>query len=334
MDVTIVITAREVFSTTLASLQSILRNTPSSIKIIFIASGFPQKITNKIENISKNRNILMVYKDHFLTPNQARNLALDNVDTRYVVFIDNDVVVAENWLEPLVICAEEEQATLVSPLLFEHNPPLRYIHMAGGECQILINDEGERVYHEKHCLQHHDNVKDPQYLKRHTTELIEFHTVLIDAVYLKKIGGLDEQLLSLSEHWDLCINVLKDSGKIFIEPESRVTYIPPKKTTSDDLSFFNLRWSEEWFEASEKRLINKHGLNPKLGSFVPARWFLINHRLHKYTKYRKNLSSLFGARVGNKLLRMTFGFWDRAINGFVIRNNYQRWLKYTNERKL
>jgi glycosyltransferase involved in cell wall biosynthesis len=55
--------------------------------------------------------------ERFLPTNTARNVALRHASGKYVVFVENDVVVSENWLSTLVACAEETGATVVSPLI-------------------------------------------------------------------------------------------------------------------------------------------------------------------------------------------------------------------------
>src|SRR5207249_8335576 len=54
--------------------------------------------------------------ERHLVPNEARNIGLRRVRTRYVVFIDNDAVPAPGWLERMVECAEETGAWVVGPL--------------------------------------------------------------------------------------------------------------------------------------------------------------------------------------------------------------------------
>jgi len=42
-------------------------------------------------------------------------VALRHASGKYVVFVENDVVVSENWFSRPVACAEETGATVVSP---------------------------------------------------------------------------------------------------------------------------------------------------------------------------------------------------------------------------
>ena len=54
---------------------------------------------------AKQRDALSpVLTDYYLTPNEARNLATEQVRTRYVVFIDNDVVVAPGMARQSLMC--------------------------------------------------------------------------------------------------------------------------------------------------------------------------------------------------------------------------------------
>jgi len=65
---------------------------------------------------------------------QARRRVADLIDTKYAVFMDNDVLVHPGWLERLYACAEETGAGIVGPLyLWGADAQADTIHMAGGE---------------------------------------------------------------------------------------------------------------------------------------------------------------------------------------------------------
>src|SRR3972149_11418294 len=116
--------------------------------------------------------------------------------------MDNDVLVSEHFLGPLVECAEETGAWVVGPLYFELEPECDRIHMFGGECRIQELPGGGRDYVAKHHPAH-QRIADvsPQFkFERQETELIEFHSVLVAMEAFRRLGPLDEELLCTSEH--------------------------------------------------------------------------------------------------------------------------------------
>ena len=140
--------------------------------MICVDAGSPESISNNLRQLASEYNFTLIRSEDYLTPNESRNLALERVQTKYVVFVDNDVEVSKNWLEPLVRCAEETGAWLVAPLYMQSLRGELKVHMFGGSFEIR-DDKGKPAYIEKHDLQH-SFLKDPGRLLRQPTDLIEF----------------------------------------------------------------------------------------------------------------------------------------------------------------
>ncbi|MCF8467523.1 MAG: glycosyltransferase family 2 protein [Sneathiella sp.] len=329
MDVVIGISMRETVSVTINSLKSVLEYTPDNVPIIFVASGMPADVIEEIEEISAKRPMEIIYRDTFLSPNQARNLILERATNKYIAFVDNDVIVSENWLEAMVQCAEEEDAAIVTPLIFERYPMWRFIHMAGGEAEVLLGDDGTRICHEKHAFIKHDLVNSPTDFERQPTELFEFHTVLINREFLLELGRLDEQLLSVSEHWDVCIAAKEMNRKIFLEPASRINYVPPARPTDYDIRFFNLRWCDDWVDTSINRLVEKYDLSPRHGNLIAVKGFVKGHRLHKYVKLRKFIAKIFGPKGASVFLNRVVTRIDPLVVNRAIKDDFRNWQAYT-----
>ncbi|WP_025896843.1 glycosyltransferase family 2 protein [Sneathiella glossodoripedis] len=327
--VTIVMTIREIFSTSVKSLSSVLEHSPRDVKILFVASRFPDLTLDELKKVSENRNVEFIEIDQYLTPTQARNLALKSVTTKYVVFIDNDVIVQDGWLKNLVDCAVEEGAALVVPLIYERFPPWRYIHVAGGEGKLIETPEGQRICHQLPYYTHHDSQTNPVEFERQKTTLVEFHTVLAEVDFLKEIGGLDEQIRCMYEEWDLCIQAMRRNKKIFFEPKSKVSYLPPKNVSNDDIRYFNLRWSESWLNESVARMISKYDLTPGTGNLKAGRTFVKDHRLYKYVKTKKFLEKIFGRKIASVTMNRIVAMIDKLANKITVKKEYNRWRAYT-----
>jgi GT2 family glycosyltransferase len=142
--VTIVVVPRERFSCAQRSLESIYEHTTLPFKLVYVDGNSPAKLQQYLEDQAREKALQWVRTHNYLYPNQARNLGLAHVNTRYVVFVDNDVIVSPGWLEALVGCAEETGATVVGPLMCQHEPVHEEIHFAGGESHIWIDHKGRR----------------------------------------------------------------------------------------------------------------------------------------------------------------------------------------------
>ncbi|MBA2408351.1 MAG: glycosyltransferase family 2 protein [Gammaproteobacteria bacterium] len=261
--VTIVVVPRERFSCAAESLDSIYQHTTMPFKLVYVDGGSPARTQRYLEAQSRERGFHLLRTDSYLSPNRARNLGLREVKTSYLVFIDNDVIVSPRWLETLIECAEETGAAVVGPLTCQHKPVHEKVHCAGGESGVEIKYENgqetrhiiEKIYSQGRSV----SGLRPQ-LKREQTGLAEFHCMLVQASIFDETGPLDEQLLNTKEHVDFCMLVDQAGGTVWFEPESVVTYVPGPPRDLADLSFYMLRWSNEWELASLKRLRDKWNL--------------------------------------------------------------------------
>lgn len=259
---TIVFVYRERLSCTLPCLEHLLRTTAEPYKLICVDGGAPEPIASALRQLAATHAFTLLRSEKYLSPNESRNLALRHVQTRYVAFVDNDVKVSQNWLEPLVRCAKETGAWLVAPLYTESFRGKQTVHMFGG--QVRVRDEqGRATYFEKHNLEH-ESLNGEHQLVRQETDLIEFHALLMDMDAYRSLGPLDEKFFSCSEHADLSMAV-KNAGKtIYLEPSSVITYEIPDRLGAMDREYFALRWSEAWTQAwtqaSLERLAEKYAI--------------------------------------------------------------------------
>ena len=280
--VTIVVSPRERFSHTQASLESIYRNTTYPFQLVYVDGGSPQHTYRYLKQQSQQRNFQLIRTEHYLSPNQARNLGLLAVNTDYVVFIDNDVEVTPNWLTRLVSCANTTQATVVTPLTCIGQPLHTTIHLAGGEARIVLQIKGdtyERRVHEKHYFVNRPVEEVQERLERRECEFAEFHCMMVRCDIFERVGPLDEQLLSTREHIDFCLLVTNAGGTIYCEPSAVVTYVNELKFVPSDLEYFMLRWSDEWELKSLKRFRKKWDLDKK-SKYFKKRYKRLGQRRH------------------------------------------------------
>lgn len=320
-DVTIIVSPRERFSCTHEALESIYEHTDYPFQLIYIDGGSPNHIKNYLAAQAQQKQFQLIRTDHYLSPNHARNLGLRQVNSKYVVFIDNDVVVTPGWLKPLVDCAESTGATIVSPLICQGLPLHTEVHCAGGESGIKLETKGETIRRriiEKIYKQGRQVADVRPQLQRQQTGLAEFHCMMVRTEIFQQIGLLDEGLLNTKEHVDLCITVAETGGTIYLEPESLMTYVTGKPLEASDIHYYMLRWSDAWEIASLKRLQEKWDLTEDeyfQNKFKRLGWrrdmAIINPLVRK----------LPIGKLGSKVVKKGLHVIDKAANRYIT-NRY------------
>jgi GT2 family glycosyltransferase len=311
--VTIVVVPRERFSASESSLESIYRHTSSNVALVYVDGGSPPQVKKYLERQSAERGFKLIRRDSFLSPNRARNLGFQFVKTEYVVFIDNDVLVTDGWLDRLVRCADETRAWIVGPLYLMGPIENRFVHMAGGRVEIKESD-GRRVLFEEHRFPHTKLDGIPVPLKREPIDLVEFHCMMVEAAALRRLGPLDEQLLSAPEHIDLCMATRAAGGQVYFEPHAVVSYVPPPPFHKSDLAFFLVRWSDAWNASSLRHFNRKWQLEiqPEY-----AQW-LTSHRRSVLDPLHRIVHGLFGWRGGTWVEEKIVHPAESIVNRWVV----------------
>jgi hypothetical protein len=256
--VTVIVTPRERFSVARRAFASVAANTSDRHHFVYVAGGAPDHVRLFLEGACARPNHELIVRPHFLAPNAARNLGLARADTKYVVFLDNDVVVEPGWLDALVRCAEEEDADLVGPVCLIGEPTDQNLHSFGGTLALEDRD-GRTNLRERHhfgpiCLR-----STSQRLTRLRSDYAEFHCALLRRSVFERIGPLDETVKGAAEHIDLALHLRSIGGRGFAEPAAMVSYLPLGYTVGD-LAAYETRWSSDWHFPTMKHLVAKWGL--------------------------------------------------------------------------
>ena len=189
--------------------------------------------------------------------NQARNIALERVSTKYVVFVENDVIVEPGWLEALLHCAEETSADIVAPLMLYGEVEEGRCHSFGGDFYYEERADGSLVLEERHRLSYVDIKVKRLPLVRSRCDYVEFHCLLARRDLFDTIGQLDEAISCSAENIDLCLQVRRKGGTVYVEPESIVAIVNETGHVLSDTAFFAVRWSDEWIDSSLSALQSK-----------------------------------------------------------------------------
>lgn len=327
-EVTIVVSPRERFSYTRESLESLYEHTEIPFKLVYVDGNSPAQLQHYLETQAEEKNFQLIRTDRYLTPNQARNLGLTQVDTKYVVFVDNDVIVSPGWLTTLCRCAEETEATVVGPLMCQLEPVHTEIHFAGGESRIITDIKNRRHLREKMYKQGQKVADVCSQLKRRQTELCEFHVMLVRTQIFRRLGYFDETVLNTKEHVDFCLSVAQAGGTVYFEPESIVTYVPGLPLQWSDLHYYMLRWSDAWELASLARLQQKWNLAEN--SYFQHKYKALGWRRRDTILLPLIRQFTFG--IKNQLLEkiLMYGLFapiEKLLNRYLTSRYAKQWLR-------
>jgi GT2 family glycosyltransferase len=301
---TIVVVQRERFAPTRRSLGSLYAQTRPPFDVIYVDAGSPRRIARYLAAESERSGFRLLRFPHHLPPQTARNIGAAAARTRYIAFVDNDVIFSPGWLDALIECAETTQADVVSPLICIGEPVHTTVHVAGGVVSPVEQD-GRRRLEEVMRFVNRPLAEVRGTLRREPTELVEFHCVLIRRAFLERIGPLDEAFLATSEHLDLSLTVRQNHGSIFLEPSSVVTYLAPPPLALSDIPYYTLRWSDEWAVASEQHFHRKWNFD--YDDRVVR--FAVQHRRLAFRRLRRAALAVVGWNRSHR-----FSDWlDRAL---------------------
>ncbi len=255
--VSLVVVPRERFSSARESLESVYANTDVPFEMTYVDGRSPRSVRRYLQSVSAKYSFKLLRTERYLMPNQARNIGLAETDTRYVVFLDNDVIVSPGWLGPLVECAEQTGAWAVTPITCIGRPEEGLIHIAGGRMHLRDGIKGRRL--EEEMLHLDERLSDVRgQLQREQCDLAEFHCMLVRRELFDRIGPFDEQVINTEDHIDFCMAMNQAGGMIYFEPQSCITHVPPwYRFTLSDLPYYLLRWNDEWARATVSHFNDK-----------------------------------------------------------------------------
>jgi GT2 family glycosyltransferase len=309
---TIVVVPRERFSQTKRSLESVLAHAPSETPLVYVDGGSPPLVRQYLEQQAARRGFRLMSTERLVAPNQARNLGLAQVRTKYAALVDNDVVVTRGWLESLVECAEITGAWVVGPLCCQGEGPRAQVRSAG--CAVELVERDGRP-HFRRQRRHHGQppAESARTLGREAVDEIELHAALLRSDVFGRLGPLDEQITSPLADSDLCLAVRSRGGEVYLEPAAAVTYLAPPPFDSCDLPYFQLRWSDAWNTASIERFRQKWRLaadDPALAALAEE---LAEHRRATLEGTRRLLGVL-GRKRARWIERTLIAPFERALN--------------------
>ncbi len=171
-------------------LESIFKETKLNFEVIVVDNNSPDKSGEKFSKKYKTCNFILNKKN--LGVSEGLNIGIKNSRGKYVVLLNNDLIVAPKWLDYLFEAYEEKGEGLYQPKFLKMNDR-NVIDSAGN----LINIFGFGFSREK---------GKEDFLQYNTIEEIGFAAgtcLFCSKEIFDKIGLLDEKLFAYNEDLDL-----------------------------------------------------------------------------------------------------------------------------------
>ncbi|MBI3770373.1 MAG: glycosyltransferase [Deltaproteobacteria bacterium] len=274
---TIVVVPREQFSRGRLCLDALRERTEGAHPLVYVDGNSPRPFAGELARRADRGELTLARTEHYLPGNVARNLGLAHVHTKYVAFLDNDVLVWPGWLSALIRCAEETGAWVVGPLYCIGGPESEVVHTSGADLAI-VEMGGHRRLHERHLRCEEPAAVVRAEVARTRRDEVEFHCLLARTDLFDRLGPLDEALLSYFDHLDFCLGARRAGGTIWIDCAATVTYLVPPPIAWADLPYFLLRWSATWYQSSRARFCATWGLDPDDPAFADHEHYRRAHR--------------------------------------------------------
>ena len=219
--VSIVIPVYNQFTYTYNCLKSILQNSGEVDYEIIIADDVSTDLTTRLSEVAENINIVRNKENQRFLRNC--NNAAKHAKGKYILFLNNDTQVQENWLQPLVDLIERDDTIgmVGSKLIY----PDGTLQEAGG---IIWGNGNAWNYGNG------QNPANPEFNYVKEVDYISGAAIMIRTSLWKEIGGFDEYFApAYCEDSDLAFEVRKHGYKLMYQPLSVVVHFEGKSNGTD-----------------------------------------------------------------------------------------------------
>ncbi len=255
-DVSIVIPVHNNSKYTYNCLNSILKNTQGAFEIIVIDDASSDETPKLLRNVD---NIRVIRNDKNLGFIESCNIGAESGKGKYLFFLNNDTIVTENWLEPLISAISKQDVGAVGSKLIYPDGKLQE---AGG---IIWNDASGWNYGR------YDDPDKPEYNFIREVDYCSGAALLVKKDLFEKLGGFDIRFKpGYYEDTDICFSIRESGFKVLYQPESVIFHFEGatggtnintgvKKYQEINRSKFFEKW---------KDVLDKHNYNPDASNLL------------------------------------------------------------------
>lgn len=220
--VSIIIPVYNQFNYTYNCLKSILEHSGNAVSYeVIVADDCSTDQTEKLESIAAGT--IVIHNENNLRFLKNCNNAAKHAKGKYILFLNNDTQVQENWLKPLVDLIESDGkiGMVGSKLIY----PNGILQEAGG---ILWKDGSAWNYGNR------KNPTLPEFNYVKEADYISGASIMIRTDLWKEIGGFDERFCpAYCEDSDLAFEVRRHGFKVMYQPASLVVHFEGMSNGTD-----------------------------------------------------------------------------------------------------
>ena len=242
--VSIIIPTFNNWNYTKGCLKSIFNSKMDGIKyeIIIVDNCSSDETRLELEKLVKRYpNLITIYNDKNLGFAAANNIAAKKSNSDYLLFLNNDTEVFEDWLSKLVNTSIKEDAAVVGAKLIY---PDRTIQHAG----VVITEYNQLL------TAYHPFVKEDQNIIQ-ANAYRQFQAVTGACLLIKRkvflnVGMFSENFLNGYEDIDLCFKVNEIGEKIYYCPEVKIIHHESKThgrfdNANENIKLLNEKWKSK-----------------------------------------------------------------------------------------
>lgn len=271
-----VMTVRERYTNTLRSLQSLRAQLQHGEAIILaVDDHFPPVLLQEIEAAA-----LAVTIRRFSgqwRQNEIRKPIVAELAADHVIFIDNDVILADNAIAELLRCARETAAGIVGAAITWGEKPFATVHFAGGRLDLVPDDAGLSLVEE------HVHAGLPVTALETMepflpTGFAEFHLQVMSRAALQLPRVLDPKLRNVHAHLGDALACRAHGLTVYIATRAIGHYNHRTPLMACDMPRFGFTWDLAAVEESLAHFSTTWGVPDTGANFGGLRGYVTNHR--------------------------------------------------------
>lgn len=280
--VSIVIPVYNQFDFTYNCLRSILKNSGVDVPYeVILADDCSTDLTVQIEKIVKNIQVVKPLENCRFLKNC--NFAAKEARGEYILFLNNDTQVQENWLEPLVALLDKHPEVGMTGAKLVY--PDGRLQEAGG---ILWKDGSAWNFGNG------NNPALPEYSYVKEADYISGAAIMIRVDLWRRLGGFDERFApAYCEDSDIAFEVRRAGYKVLFQPKSVVVHFEGQSNGTDvtqGLKTYQITNQKKFFEKWKTVLEREHLKNgcdvflARDHSQTKKRILVIDHMVPRYDR--------------------------------------------------
>ncbi len=234
MKVSIIIPAWNLWEMTRDCLESLARHTPAELAEVIVAdNGSTDATASELQSFGEN-----LFGKNFKAARLEKNFGFSagcNAGARagsgdLLFFLNNDTLVTENWLPPLINALESPAIGMVSPLLvFPESNRVQH-------CGVVF----EPTLAVRHLYSNFP-AKHPVVRKKRRFQALSGAAIMLSAGLFEDCGGFNEGYMNGFEDLDLSCAVRKRNMHLVCEPESVIVHLTSQTPGRNDHDEQNAR---------------------------------------------------------------------------------------------